>query len=399
MSYLFIGIGQSGSALLDATFHHKNIRKVARPLTIDSAFYSSIELKNIDKKNRYILSEYDGFVCAKTQSILILDEDFGTDQSHAYSTAQQHYSSLLGILNQYMMDDGASGTSIPLAIIFTGLGETMGAGVAPNVARALSELSGGTMKIIVVGILPVTSDIFSKEIIGINEAKNCSLAIAELKNFVNSFILVDNQRISYGDNIASMYLAYNEYVATAISDLMGGIEGIGKSHTNINLPTINAEDIINVTSIGAPGFAVLGRASVVSKSLIQYFVPVGPHKEIDILTLAGVCIEKLTTSIDVKLAKKNLAVLCVPPYYLKKEKNTINTKSLEEFLRNNSKDPTQNRMGISTTKRSIVSLTILFTFDPEDIPRLYAIEDAAKSAINTNSTKYDGNSNSIEESV
>ena len=113
----------------------------------------------------------------------------------------------------------------------------------------------------------------------------------------------------------------------------------------------------------------------------------GPHKEIDILTLAGVCIEKLTTSIDVKLAKKNLAVLCVPPYYLKKEKNAINTKSLEGFLRNNSKNPAHNRIGISTTKRSIVSLTILFTFDPEDIPRLYAIEDVAKATISTNNTK------------
>ena len=397
MSYLFIGIGQSGSALLDATFHHKSIRKVARPLTINSAFYSSIELKNIDKKNRYILSENDGFVSAKTQTVR--DEDFGKDQSHAYSTAQQHYSSLLGILNQYMMDDGTSGTSVPLAMIFTGLGGTMGAGVAPNVARALSELSGGTMKIIVVGVLPVTNDMFSHEIIGINEAKNCSLAIAEMRNFVNSFILIDNQRISYGENIESMYLAYNEYVATAISDLMSGIEGVGNSHTIINLPTINAEDIIDVTSIDAPGFAVLGRASVVSKSLIQYFVPVGSHKEIDILTLAGVCVEKLTTSIDVKLAKKNLAVLCVPPYYLKKEKNTINTKSLEEFLRNNSKDPTQNRMGISTTKRSIVSLTILFTFDPEDIPRLYAIEDTAKSVTHNNHAEHDGNSDRIEESA
>ena len=153
MSYLFIGIGQSGSALLDATFHHKNIRKVARPLTINSAFYSSIELKNIDKNNRYILSENDGFVSAKTQTVP--DEDFGVEQIHAHSSAKQHYSSLLGLLNQYMIDGDASGTSTPLAMIFTGLGESMGAGVAPNVARALSELSGGTMKIIVIGILPV----------------------------------------------------------------------------------------------------------------------------------------------------------------------------------------------------------------------------------------------------
>lgn len=379
MSYLFVGVGHSGSALLDVTFHHKSIQKVARPLTINSALYSSMELKNIDKKNRYILSENDGFISTKAQATM--DEEFGNDQSRAYSIAQQHYSSLLGILNQCMMDSSnASDTSVPLAIIFTGLGGTTGAGVAPIVARALNELSGGTMKTIVIGMLPVTSDMFSNEIVGVNEAKNCSLAIAEMKDFVNSFILVDNQRISYGENIESMYLAYNEYVATAIADIMSGLEGIGKSHDNIHLPTINANDIIDVTSIGTPGFAVLGRASIVSKNLIQYFVPLGPHKNIDVLTLAGVCGEKLTTSVDVRLSKKNLAILRVPSYYLKKEKNAINTKSLEEYLRNNSKEPAQNRMGISTTKRSIVSLTILFTFSPEDIPRLYAIEDTAKSA-------------------
>ena len=403
MSYLFIGVGHSGSALLDATFHHKSIQKVARPLTINSALYSSMELKNIDKKNRYILSENDGFIPAKAHAAM--DEEFGNDQSHAYSIAQQHYSSLLGILNQCMMDSShASDTSIPLAIIFTGLGGTMGAGVAPIVAHALSELTGGTMKTIVIGMLPVTSDMFSNEIIGVNEAKNCNLAIAQMKDFVNSFILVDNQRISYGENIESMYQTYNEYVATAIADLMSGLEGIGKSHDNIYLPTINANDIIDVTSIGTPGFAVLGRASIVSKNLIQYFVPLGPHKNIDVLTLAGVCGEKLTTSVDVRLSKKNLAVLRVPSYYLKKEKNTINTRSLDEYLRNNSQEPAQNRMGISTTKRSIVSLTILFTFSPEDIPRLYAIEDTAKSAepihsTGTNNTTASNDEKGIEENL
>ena len=94
----------------------------------------------------------------------------------------------------------------------------------------------------------------------------------------------------------------------------------------------------------------------------------------------------------------------MPSYYLKKEKNTINTRSLDEYLRNNSQEPAQNRMGISTTKRSIVSLTILFTFSPEDIPRLYAIEDTAKSAepihsTGTNNTTASNDEKGIEENL
>ena len=374
MSYLFIGVGHAGSSLLDATFHHKNIQNVARSITINSAYNAQVSFKNIHKNNKYVLSESTGFVPAS--EYISIDEDFSSDPSNANSTATQHYSSLIGILNEHMMSDGD--TSTPFAIIFTGLGGTLGCGVAPIIANALDELSGGIVKTIVVGILPVTSDVFSDEIVGIKEAKNCSLAIEQLRKNVNSFILVDNQLIAYAENLESMYPAYNEYIGTSLADLMAGLEDIDKSYPDISLPVINASDIIDVTNLKEPGFAVIGRASVVSRHLVQYFTHVGPHKAIDTLTLASVCAEKLSTNVDIKLAQKNLGLLRVPAYYLKKEKNVIGTRPLEGFLRMNSQNSEHNKMGIALTKRNIVSLTLLFTFAPEDIPRLNEIENVAK---------------------
>ena len=374
MSYLFIGVGHAGSSLLDATFDHKNIQKTARSITINSAYNAQLSFKNIRKNDKYVLSESTGFVPAS--QYVSVDGDLSGDSSNVGSVAMQHYSSLIGILNEQMMSDGDAST--PFVIIFTGLGGTLGCGVAPIIANALDELSGGIVKTIVVGILPVTRDVFSNEVVGVKEAKNCSRAIEQLQKSVNSFILVDNQLVAYAENLESMYPAYNEYIGTSIADLMAGLENIDKSYGDISLPAINASDIIDVTNLKEPGFAVIGRASVVSRHLVQYFVHAGSHNEIDVLTLANVCAEKLSTNVDIKLAKKNLGLLRVPAYYLKKEKNVIGTRPLEGFLRMNSQNSEHNKMGMALTKRNIVSLTLLFTFAPEDIPRLMEIENLAK---------------------
>lgn len=277
----------------------------------------------------------------------------------------------------------------PFAFIFLGLGGGTGCGISSFIARALKELTEQKIRIIAVAILPGAKealDVGGEIEYGDRQSWNATFGINKLYDYVDSFILVDNQKIAYRPDFESLYPKYNEYIATSIADLTAGVllENVDPSKYDFNPPVIDMNDIITATSfdIGGrnpePGFAVLGRSSVMSRGLFQYFIPVGGHKKIDTLTLSRITAEKLTVSnINLESAHKNLALIRVPPYYLKSEKNRIDTKYIEEFMLSNSKLH-ECHLGISLTKRNLISLTTLFTYKKEDLDRIREIADLAE---------------------
>ena len=277
----------------------------------------------------------------------------------------------------------------PFAFIFLGLGGGTGCGISPFIAKALKELTEQKMKIIAVAILPAAREALDVEgeiEYGDRQSWNANFGIDRLKDYVDSFIFVDNQKLAYRTDFESLYPKYNDYIATSIADLTAGVllEHMDPSKYDFNPPVIDINDIITATSfdIGGknpePGFAVLGRTSVMSRGLLQYFIPVGGHKKIDTLTISRITAEKLTVAnINVGAAHKNLALIRVPPYYLKSEKNRIDTRYVEEFMLSNSRLH-ECHLGISLTKRNLVSLTTLFTYKQEDLDRVKEITDLAK---------------------
>ena len=245
------------------------------------------------------------------------------------------------------------------------------------------------MRIIAVAILPAAREALDVEgeiEYGDRQSWNANYGIYELKEYVNSFILVDNQKLAYRTDFESLYPKYNDYIATSIADLTAGIllENVDPSKYNLNPPVIDINDIISATSFDTgsknpePGFAVLGRSSIISRGLLQYFIPLGGHNKIDTLTLSRVTAEKLTVAnINLANSYKNLALIRVPPYYLESEKNRIDTRYIEDFMLSNSKLH-ECHLGISLTKRNLVSLTTLFTYRHEDLDRIREIADLAK---------------------
>lgn len=346
MAVLLIGTGNSGSALLNSVSERgakKNPKVAINP---------KVAPANIRKRDQYTLTDKGFF---RSGSDIAGRQEF-KDAAESASVMDSYDAVLLELLNDKI-------EGVDAAIIFLGLGGATGSGIATVVARALYDLG---IPILITGVLPAPGG-SSGGADMTAQYRNASYTIDKLKKYTDAFILIDNKRIAYADNIESTYPQYNQYAAAVVSDILSGSDQ--KTST---ASSISVRDIITSLSLQGGGFSVFGRASILSKDLLHYFVPVGGHNAIDVATLIGVAVEKLSMDVDTKAARKSTALLRVPSWYMKKE-NAIDTGSIERFQQENSSDG--NRLGISLTKRSLVTLTLIFTFACSDLPRLREIED------------------------
>ncbi len=337
-----IGAGHAGSALLDAVCERgagKNPRIAINP---------KAALKHVRKKEQYLLTDKGFFGSGDDE---VGRRDFA-DTAASASAMDSYDAMLLGLLNDNIQD-------VDFAIIFLGLGGITGAGISPTIARILSDLDIPTM---VFGVLPARTGTGAD---ARAQYQNVGYAVEHLRKYTDAFILMDNQRIAYTSNIESAYPHYNQYAAAVISDILSGSD-----HKVSTASSLSVRDIMSCISLPEGGFSVFGRASVLSKDLPGYFIPVGGHKPIDVPTLIGVAIEKQSMDADTKAARKSTALLRVPPWYMKKE-NAIDTGSIERFLHENS--PSDHNLGISLTKRRLVTLTLLFTYQYGDLSEFLTV--------------------------
>jgi hypothetical protein len=381
MTHLFIGAGQAGGALAYSVFKYKNIRLIAQPLAINSTARDLANVRKIIRRDKWLgISDQWGIVSGKERKSVFEERvaiGFGKDPVKASEVIEKHYESLLRALEKPVKvlmakrKGGDKAGHTPFSLIFTGFGGGTGCGIAPYIAKALKELSKGEMTVFVIGVLPAVGDKL--------EAWNARYGINKLRDFADSFILVDNQRIANRPDFVPLYGHYNDYIAAGITDLIMGtlLERIDPSKYPFNPPVIEIKDIKTATSFeGEPGFTAFARVSDISRSLFQYFIPAGAHKGIDTLTMCRKAVAKTTIAdIDVMETEKNLAVLRVPPYYLQKEER-LDIKSVKNFMLEHSKMD-ESHFGVSLTKRNLVSLTALFTYKYDELERLKEIEKLA----------------------
>jgi len=393
MAYQFIGIGQAGCSLLDSVFKFRNIRLLGSPTAINSTAKDLANLKNVKKENWLGISAEKGIVRGDEKGTVfeeIVTGGFGKNPVRCSEVVEEHYDSLCSALEERMKSEAgekrgkkfglkkggkseeAEAEYVPFSVLFLSFGGGTGCGAAPYVAKALKELSNENIRIIVIGVLPAADQML--------EAWNTKYGINELKKYADSFILVDNQRIAYRADYEALYPKYNDYIAAGIADLTAGVilEKIDPSEYELSPPVIDMNDVITATSLnGEPCFAALGRASMMSRALPGYFIPVGGHREIDTLTLCRLTVEKLTVAnVELTRTSKNLALLKVPAYYLKRE-DRLDVKQVREFMLERS-ILEETHLGILLTKRNLVSLTTLFTHKYDELGRLREIEQFAE---------------------
>lgn len=253
MTYLFIGIGNAGGAILDALLEYKEIRR-AKPIVINP---------KPEKKG------------GKADKI------------------------------EAKLKKQVKGKSVNFAFLFAGLSDS---NIASPIPGILTELN---IKMVLVGVLPANRREKREEII------NAAYSMEKLKEHVKSFIIADNQRIAHLPNFEDYYPGYNKYIASCIADILTGTSPPGLLSKKMQSSMPMDEVVKALSFEGEPGYVALSRASELTKELSGYIFPFLRHKPLDLRTLLRVSLEKLSVSDAPIGCEKSVSFLRVPKYYIR----------------------------------------------------------------------------------
>ncbi|MEA2033499.1 MAG: hypothetical protein U9N41_07960 [Euryarchaeota archaeon] len=249
---------------------------------------------------------------------------------------------------------------IEFAFLFSGLGDC-------NITLHIAEtLIGLNIKVFLVAILPANRREKREELI------NAYYSMEKLKEHVNSFIIVDNQRIAHLPNFEDYYPQYNRYIASCIADILIGTSRPGSLPGEMQL-SMPMDEVIKALSFeDEPGYVALSRASELTKGLWGYVFPFLRHKPLDLGTLLHVSLDKLSVSDAPIGCDKSISFLRVPEYYIRSR--SVDRELIEEFLLSYSKEC---HLAVSTTRRNVAAITNLFTYKFDQLERLREIRGLA----------------------
>lgn len=373
---MFIGVGQCGGGILDATFYDKNMFKIAVPVAINSATLDLQTMKNIPRKYWVGMSKERGFIDGSVQGFEhFVIGGYGKNRAKAEEDSLKHESTIKEIILERarIYSSSEEDIGIPVAFVIYGLGGGTGSGAGPITAKVLK---GMDIPVISVVVLPASHE-------GGLTAKNAVESLNNLIQYSDSVILVDNQKLAYAESTESLYQRYNEYVARSLRDIVIGtaLEKINPADFDGYAPVIDLKDTITATSFRLgetyrPGFACLGRASEKVRALLHYIFPIRGYKEIDVISLLYRAFMKLSVDdIRVEEAEKNLVLLRIPPVYLTRA-GRINTSMAKRIMEERTRLG-ETHFGVSLTRRNLATATVLLTYRPNQISRLHVLSQLA----------------------
>ncbi|WP_440989661.1 cell division protein FtsZ [Haloarchaeobius baliensis] len=479
MTYLFVGAGQAGSAIVDAVFEYtsdstlglfggNDIRALAEPMVFNSTVRDLQNLSNVAESDQFGIADQHGIVDGTTAGFEErVAGGFGRDPVEADEVMGAHADELVDLLERRFgasrglatdggdpgwneddrtdeyddgwgedpVDDredgwndepadewgeetgdswddgdevdrqvedlesevrGESGDAteseeIQFAFVCLGLGGGTGCGIAPHVVDAIDEYTDGRASIVALAILPNTMGPMTSggddEAGGAGrQAWNARYGLDRLEDRVDGIVLVDNQRISYQAAAESQFAEYNEYIAAGIYDLVAGpvLSGIDPSdYADIDTPDIDVQDVVTSLSFGVgggdskAGYAALGRAATMTRSLSGYLVPFVGKKAIDSAALVRLATSKQSVSdLDPSDAQKAIGLVRAPSSYLAGGSNRIETSTIREYLQAQCALQEVN-LGVALNDRNLATVTTLLTYERDDISRLAEIEEKA----------------------
>ncbi len=229
--------------------------------------------------------------------------------------------------------------------------------VVHRIAALISEME---LKALFITVLPAKRRQRSENLI------TAFYTLEKLKEFVNSFIIVDNQRIAHLPNFEEYYPHYNRYIASCIVDILAGLRG-GSS------AAMNVDRLLSILSFGdEPGYVALSRASELTKGLPGYIIPFLRHKPLDLRTLIRISREKLSIAEAPLSSERSITFLRVPEYYIRRE--AVDKELVEEYMLMYTREC---YLAVCPTKRNIASVTSLFIYRFEQLKRLRELRGLA----------------------
>ena len=396
MPYLFVGAGQAGSSIVDEIFAHKNMGQIATPLVFNSTIRDLQKLQNIGRDNWYGVAEGPGLVPGTMDGFEEqVTGGFGRNPVRADEVMAENRDILDGTLRDELSEraeeeDGettSTEANIPFAFVFCGLGGGTGCGITPHLIKAIDDYTDGACKTIAVCVLPNTQgpvgQTDDETASPSRQAWNARYGLSRIEDEADGIILVDNQRLSYHEAAEGQFTDLNEYIAASMVDLVSGtvLERIDRSEYDVDLPIIDIQDIVTSLSFGLggeqseTGYASMGRSVQMTQSLSGYLLPFVGGKTVDASALAHLSDLKQTVEgVDTQEARKAIGLLRAPSKYVAGTEYQVDTSKLRSFLTTRCDEV---NLGVTLTKRNLVSFTTLFTYRREDLDRLAELESLA----------------------
>lgn len=425
MTYLFVGAGQAGSAIVDALFEFTDdsllglfsspdISTLGTPMAFNSTIRDLENLSNIPEANQLGIAEQHGLVERSEPGFEEkVTGGFGRNPVKADEVMSQYDAEVENALERHFggappagdteNEDGGedaegspppdtAGDSIDFVFLCLGLGGGTGCGIGPHLARQIKEYTDGHAQVIGIAILPNTGGAVETkdgdDASAGRQAWNARYGLNRLEEEADGIILVDNQRISYLDSSAGQFGQYNEYVAASLHDLITGpvFSGVDAGDVSgVDTPDIDIQDILTSLSFGIgtgdsqPGYAAIGRSVTMTKTLSGYLLPGIGSRDIDSATLSRLSASKQTlANADSQEAQKAISLIRAPSSYLSDGKYSIETATVQQYLERSCALSEVN-LGIALSDRNLASLTTLLTYRREDVDRIAEIESIAET--------------------
>ena len=420
MTYLFVGAGQAGGAIVDAIFERTDssffnlfgsidISNIGQPLVFNSTVRDLENLSNIAPEQQYGIADSYGIVPGTDSG---LEEQitggFGRNPVRADEVMERHSADLHTVFDEQLTEpvpedefnenefgDEDFSTEqqtddIQFAFLFLGLGGGTGCGIGPHIAREIKAYDQQA-QVIAVAVLPNTKgpSLYGGEededISAGRQAWNARFGLDRLEETVDGIILVDNQRISHLGSSAGQFSEYNEYVASAIYDLIAGpvVDKFESDDMDVDTPDIDVRDIATAVSFGTtdtdePGYATIGRSATMTQSIGGYLIPYFGKQPVDGASLARIAAAKQTLDrANVDDAQKAITLIRAPESYLTGGDRAIDIAAVSDYLRHNSGLGEVN-LGVSSTDRHLASVTTVLTYRRSDLDRIEEIHSAAE---------------------
>ena len=379
MPYLFVGAGQAGCALLDSVFAHHRIAQLATPVAFNSTIRDLQNLSNVSREAWYGVAQGEGLVPGTTAGFEErVTGGFGRDPQAADAAISGQGDRIADALTEQFGEGSPS-----FAFLFLGLGGGTGCGIAPHIADAIRATSDPSLDIIAVAVLPNTSGSIDRDddqVTATRQAKNALYGLDRLEAAVDGIVLVDNQRLAYEDAAEGRFHEYNEYVAAAIVDLISGpvLERIdpGK-YEDLDAPVVDLQDVVTSLTLagGGVGYAALGRAVTMTRSLHGYLVPFVGKRPVDGATLSRLAVSKRSVAdVDPADATKAIGQVRAPHDYISGDRR-IEVSLIRHLLDSYCSEV---NIGMTLTERNLASFTTLLTYAREDIGRIAELESLAE---------------------
>jgi len=412
MTYLFVGAGQAGGAIVDALFEYTDdsllglfsspdISTLGTPIVFNSTIRDLENLANIPEANQFGIAEQHGLVERSEPGFEeMVTGGFGRDPVRANDVMVQYDTEIQNLLDRRFSEavapsdeEGDAPTvsdTIDFVFLCLGLGGGTGCGISPHLARQIKQYTDGHAQVIAIAILPNTKGAADsdndEQVAAGRQAWNTRYGLDRLESEVDGIILVDNQRISYLDSSAGQFGEYNNYVAASLYDLITGpvFSSVDASKVDdVDTPDIDVQDIITSLSFGIgsgesqPGYAAIGRSVSMTQTLSGYLLPFIGNREVDSAALSRLSASKQTlANADSQKAKKAISLIRAPSSYLTDGSYSVEMSTIQNFLEQSCGSSEVN-LGVALSDRNMASLTTLLTYRREDIDRLDEIDSIA----------------------